>query len=164
LLEGLQAGIAGQLAALDDAGRAAVSLLRVPVSDVAAKLTGHLIWQIQIRSSHPAPPTPLADQLNQDQTHLQVQRLEGQGQRIEESLTLRGPRSPMWPPPSASTTRHDTTSCPASAHGLYAPVEKLRAAEPRPRAARYLAGRYEVSTRTIERDILASQEDRDQIQ
>jgi predicted DNA-binding transcriptional regulator YafY len=41
---------------------------------------------------------------------------------------------------------------------LYALVEELRAMAPRPRSARQLAGRYEVSTRTIERDILALQE------
>jgi predicted DNA-binding transcriptional regulator YafY len=41
---------------------------------------------------------------------------------------------------------------------LYALVEELRAATPRPQSARQLAGRYEVSTRTIERDILALQE------
>jgi predicted DNA-binding transcriptional regulator YafY len=41
---------------------------------------------------------------------------------------------------------------------LYALVEELRAVAPRPRSARQLASRYEVSTRTIERDILALQE------
>jgi predicted DNA-binding transcriptional regulator YafY len=41
---------------------------------------------------------------------------------------------------------------------LYALVEELRAVAPRPRSARHLAERYEVSTRTIERDILALQE------
>jgi predicted DNA-binding transcriptional regulator YafY len=41
---------------------------------------------------------------------------------------------------------------------LYALVEELRAVAPRPRPARQLAGRYEVSTRTIERDVLALQE------
>ena len=41
---------------------------------------------------------------------------------------------------------------------LYALVEDLRAVAPRPRSARQLAARYEVSTRTIERDILALQE------
>ena len=41
---------------------------------------------------------------------------------------------------------------------LYALVEELRAVAPRPRSARWLAERYEVSTRTIERDILALQE------
>jgi predicted DNA-binding transcriptional regulator YafY len=41
---------------------------------------------------------------------------------------------------------------------LYALVEDLRASAPRPRPARQLAARYEVSVRTIERDILALQE------
>ena len=41
---------------------------------------------------------------------------------------------------------------------LYALVEELRAVSPRPRSARWLAGRFEVSTRTIERDIGALQE------
>ena len=41
---------------------------------------------------------------------------------------------------------------------LYALVEELRARAPRPWPARQLATEYEVSTRTIERDILALQE------
>jgi predicted DNA-binding transcriptional regulator YafY len=41
---------------------------------------------------------------------------------------------------------------------LYALVEELRAVAPRPRSARQLAWKFEVSTRTIERDILALQE------
>jgi predicted DNA-binding transcriptional regulator YafY len=41
---------------------------------------------------------------------------------------------------------------------LYAIVEELRAVSPRPRSARQLAGRYEVSVRTIERDIGALQQ------
>jgi predicted DNA-binding transcriptional regulator YafY len=41
---------------------------------------------------------------------------------------------------------------------LYALVEELRAMAPRPRSARQLAKDYEVSTRTIERDIVALQE------
>lgn len=41
---------------------------------------------------------------------------------------------------------------------LYSVVEELRAAAPRPRSARQLARKYEVSTRTIERDILALQD------
>lgn len=41
---------------------------------------------------------------------------------------------------------------------LYAIVEDLRAISPRVRSARELAGRYEVSTRTIERDISALQQ------
>jgi predicted DNA-binding transcriptional regulator YafY len=41
---------------------------------------------------------------------------------------------------------------------LYALVEELRAVAPRPRSAQQLARKYEVSTRTIERDILALQD------
>lgn len=41
---------------------------------------------------------------------------------------------------------------------LYAIVEELRAAAPRPLTATRLAARFEVSTRTIERDVLALQE------
>ena len=36
---------------------------------------------------------------------------------------------------------------------LYALVEELRAVAPRPRSARRLADHFEVSTRTIERDL-----------
>jgi predicted DNA-binding transcriptional regulator YafY len=41
---------------------------------------------------------------------------------------------------------------------LYALVEELRAAAPGPRSARWLAGRFEVSSRTVERDIGALQQ------
>jgi predicted DNA-binding transcriptional regulator YafY len=41
---------------------------------------------------------------------------------------------------------------------LYALVEELRAVAPRPRSARWLARRFEVCTRTVERDIGALQE------
>jgi predicted DNA-binding transcriptional regulator YafY len=41
---------------------------------------------------------------------------------------------------------------------LYALVEELRAVAPRPRSASQLARKFEVSTRTIERDVLALQE------
>jgi hypothetical protein len=77
VLEALQAGIAGKLSVLDDAGQSAVSLPGVPVSDVAAKLTGHLVREIQVRGSRGGPLADLADQLNHDLTHLQGQRLEG---------------------------------------------------------------------------------------
>ena len=40
---------------------------------------------------------------------------------------------------------------------LYALVEELRAVAPRPRSARWLADRFEVSSRTIERDLSALQ-------
>ena len=77
LLEALQAGIAGQLSVLDDAGGPAVSLPGVPAGEVAAKLIGHLVREIQIRGSRGGPLADLADQLNHDLTHLQGQRIEG---------------------------------------------------------------------------------------
>ena len=82
MLETLQAGIAGQVAVLDDAGRAgagrpAADLPGVPAGVLAAKLTGHLVRQILLRGSGGGPLTPLASQLNHDLTHLQGQRVEG---------------------------------------------------------------------------------------
>jgi predicted DNA-binding transcriptional regulator YafY len=41
---------------------------------------------------------------------------------------------------------------------LYALVEELRAVAPRPRSASWLAGRFEVSVRTVERDLSALQQ------
>ncbi|WP_433302381.1 helix-turn-helix transcriptional regulator [Actinoplanes sp. CA-030573] len=41
---------------------------------------------------------------------------------------------------------------------LYALIEELRAVSPRPRSARWLADRFEVSVRTVERDISALQQ------
>ena len=41
---------------------------------------------------------------------------------------------------------------------MYAIVEELRAVAPRPRSAAWLAGRFEVSSRTIERDLGALQQ------
>jgi predicted DNA-binding transcriptional regulator YafY len=41
---------------------------------------------------------------------------------------------------------------------LYAIVEELRAVAPRPRSAHWLADRFEVSTRTVERDLSALQQ------
>lgn len=43
-------------------------------------------------------------------------------------------------------------------HRLYGLVEELRAVSPRPRSARRLAERFEVSVRTIERDLAALQQ------
>ena len=81
MLEGLQAGIARQLAVLDDAGRtgagqSSAEVLGVPGAVLAEKLTGHLVREIMLRGSGGGPLTPLADQLNHDLTHLQGQRIE----------------------------------------------------------------------------------------
>ena len=82
MLEGLQAGIASQLAVLDDAdrtgtGQSAAAILGVSAAVLAEKLTGYLVREIMFRGSGGGPLTPLADQLNHDLTHLQGQRVEG---------------------------------------------------------------------------------------
>ena len=82
LLEGLQAGIARQLAVLDDAGltgtgQSSADVLGVRGAELAASLTSHLVREIMLRGSRGGPLTPLADQLNHDLTHLEVQRVEG---------------------------------------------------------------------------------------
>jgi hypothetical protein len=91
LVEGLQAGIAGQLAALDDAGltgtgQSSAEVLGVPGTVLADRLTGHLVKEIMFRGSRGGPLTPLASQLNHDLTHLRVRQVEVQGQRVESML------------------------------------------------------------------------------
>jgi uncharacterized protein YidB (DUF937 family) len=91
LVEGLQAGIAGQLAVLDDAGltgtwQSSAEVLGVPGSVLADRLTGHLVREIRFRGSRGGPLTPMAGQLNHDLTHLQLGRVEVQGQRVEGML------------------------------------------------------------------------------
>jgi NB-ARC domain len=84
MLGALQAGIAEQLAVLDDAsltgtGRSSAEVLGVSGTAVAANLTRRLVREIVVRGSWGGPLFPLASQLNDDVTHLQ-------GQRIEEAL------------------------------------------------------------------------------
>jgi hypothetical protein len=79
LLEGLQAGIAGQLAVLDDAeltgtGQSSADVLGVRGTVLADRLTGHLVREIIVRGSGGGALTPLADQLNHELTRLQGQR------------------------------------------------------------------------------------------
>jgi hypothetical protein len=87
LLEGLQAGIASQLAVLDDAeltgaGRSSADVLGVPGSVLADRLTGHLVREIIVRGSGGGPLAPLADQFNHELTRLQGQRIEGMLARL----------------------------------------------------------------------------------
>ena len=77
LLEGLQAGIAGQLAVLDDAGltgtgQSSADVLGVPGAVLAGRLTGHLVREIIVRGSGGGPLAPLADQFNHELTRLQI--------------------------------------------------------------------------------------------
>jgi hypothetical protein len=66
LLEGLQTGIARQLAVLDDAelteiGQSSADVLGVPGTVLADRLTGHLMREIVVRRSGGGPLTPLAN-------------------------------------------------------------------------------------------------------
>jgi hypothetical protein len=82
-LEGLQAGIARQLAVLDDAsltgtGQSSADVLGVPGAVLADRLTSHLVREIMVRGSRGSPLTALADQLNHELTRLQGQRVESE--------------------------------------------------------------------------------------
>jgi hypothetical protein len=82
LLEGLRAGIAGQLVVLDDAGltgtgQSSAEVLGVPGAVLADRLTSHLVREIIVGASGGGPLAPLADQLNHELTRLQGQRIEG---------------------------------------------------------------------------------------
>src|SRR5262245_8518985 len=82
VLQALQAGIAANLAVLDDpaftgTGRSSAEVLGVPGSVLAEALASHLVHEIMLRGSGGGPLAPLADQLNHDVTHLQGQRIEG---------------------------------------------------------------------------------------
>jgi tetratricopeptide (TPR) repeat protein len=81
LLEALQAGIAGQLAPLDDprltgTWKSSLELLGVPAAPLAKKLTSHLVREIVVRGARGGPLATLAAQLNSDKAHLQGQRIE----------------------------------------------------------------------------------------
>ncbi len=95
VLEGLQAGIAGQLAALDDAsltgtGQSSADVLELQVTVLTEKLTAHLLREIVSRGSRGGPLFPLASQLNDDVTHLQGQQTQAMlrqlGSEILEAL------------------------------------------------------------------------------
>jgi tetratricopeptide (TPR) repeat protein len=82
LLQSLQAGIASQLAVLDDGdittepGFSSADALGIAATVVAETLTSHLLEEIFVRGSRGGPLFPLASQLNDDVTHLQGQRIE----------------------------------------------------------------------------------------
>lgn len=91
LLHALQAGIAGQLAPLDDPGLTGTSessaeLLEVQVTTLADTLFRHVVREIVIRGARGGPLAPLAAQLNSDVTHLQGERLEGMVGRLADEV------------------------------------------------------------------------------
>ncbi len=90
LLEALEAGIAGQLAVLEDesltgTGKSSADVLGLPAGVLAQELTTHLLREIVARGARGGPLAPLASQLNHDVTHLQGLRLESMlGQLADE--------------------------------------------------------------------------------
>ena len=108
LLEAMQAGIAARLTVLDDpdatgTGQSSMELLGVPGGGVLAEtLAGYLVREIMVRGAQGGPLTSLADQLNQDMTHLQGQRLEGMLAQVVSLVTELaqaggGPQMPRKP-------------------------------------------------------------------
>jgi WD40 repeat protein len=106
VLEALQAGIDGQLASLDDpdltgTGKSSAEVLGVPARTLALELTSHLVQEIRIRGARGGPLAPLADQLNHDATHLQLERLPGRlAEELREALAW---QPKMLVPPEPGT-------------------------------------------------------------
>ena len=93
LLEGLQEGVAGRLAVLENAditetGQSSAEVLGVSVPTLAEKLTTRLLQEIVARGARGGPLTFLADQLNHDLTHLQGQRLSARLARLASDLQI----------------------------------------------------------------------------
>ena len=111
VLEALQAGIAGQLAVLDDAsltgtGLSCADVLGVGASGLAEQLTARLLREIVVRGSRGGPLFPLASQLNDDVTHLQGQQLKGM---LGEVLDRLGDTRPAPAPTSLAQLPAEVT-------------------------------------------------------
>lgn len=98
VLEALQAGIAAQLAVLDDASltgteQSSADVLGVPGTVVAEKLTSYLLQEIVTRGSRGGPLFPLASQLNHEMARLESEQLRGMVREALEALArLEGTR------------------------------------------------------------------------
>ena len=93
LLEMLQAGIARQLAILNDAsltgtGDSSADVLGISVTVVGDKLTAHLLREIVVRGSRGGPLAPLANQMDHDRTYLQVRRVESAVNRRADEVLI----------------------------------------------------------------------------
>jgi hypothetical protein len=91
ILQGLETGIAAQLAVLDDAGLTGTGeswtqALGLPVERITETLVRNVMRQILAGGAGGGPLAPLADQLNHDLTHLQGQHTAGMLARIAEEL------------------------------------------------------------------------------
>ena len=91
-LEELQAGIAAQLAVLDDRdittepGFSSADALGLTVALVTEKLAGRLLQQITVRGVRGGPLQPLANQLSHDRNYLQGLRMEGKVDHLDDML------------------------------------------------------------------------------
>jgi hypothetical protein len=81
-LEALRAGIAGQLSVLDDLGAPVTGPVGASAGVVADRLTAHLIYEISARGSGGGPLEPLANQLDHDLTHSQLEELKDMVDRL----------------------------------------------------------------------------------
>ena len=92
LLEDLQAGIAAQLAVLDDPdittepGWSSADALGVSAAQVAEKLASRLVREITGRGARGGPLEPLASQLGHDRSFLLGLRLEGKIDHMDSLL------------------------------------------------------------------------------
>jgi tetratricopeptide (TPR) repeat protein len=125
LLEILLAGVARQLAPLDDqsltgAGESSAQLLGVPAMVLAGKLAGHLEQEIAARGARGGPLAPLADQLNHDKTHLQLGRLAATVTALEQSMRA----AYAWPV-SARVVEASLAQLPRSVTGFTGRVAEL---------------------------------------
>ena len=117
LLEGLQAGIASQLAVLDDAsltgtGRSSADVLGVRTDILVQKLMGHLVRAVVVRGASGGALEPLAAQLNHDATHLQGQQIKGMlaelSEEVREALARLDDSSAIVTPTGVLTDRRLT--------------------------------------------------------
>src|SRR5580693_4353732 len=92
LLEDLRAGIAAQLAVLDDPdittepGRSSADALGVSAAQVAERLASRLVREITGRGARGGPLEPLASQLGHDRSFLLGLRLEGKVDHMDSLL------------------------------------------------------------------------------
>ncbi len=92
VLEALRAGVAIQLAVLEDGdittepGLSSADALGIPAAVIAETLTTYVLKEIIVAGSRGGALFPLASQLNDDVTHLQGLRLEGLIGRLAEDV------------------------------------------------------------------------------
>ena len=105
-LEVLRAGVARQLAVLDDAQvtgtwQSSADVLGLRAGILAEKLAGHLVSAVIAAGSQGGPLFPLANQLNHDLTHLQLWEMRAGPRGDEDGASRRPHRSEIQASPTA---------------------------------------------------------------